>query len=266
MEQYLTIPVGRNKLSAVLHLPDTTGTHKFPVIIICHGFISNKIGQHRLFVQTARTLSQAGHAVIRFDYSGSGESSGEYHDITLTGQIAETLEVIDYVAALPNIDQYNITLLGHSLGGCIAASAAGVDDRISRLVLWSPVASPLEDIVGIIGHNIYREGLKTGVVNYQGFELGKEFLASLSQERPLERIKAFSGDVLIVHGTDDIETPFRNARQYQAVLQERSTGSYQLSRIDGADHTYNSPLWQQEVIDSTTGWLVSGGVRLYLPA
>ena len=55
-----------------------------PVVIICHGFIGSKVGQHRIFVKTARELCRAGFAVLRFDYSGCGESTGEYRDTRLS--------------------------------------------------------------------------------------------------------------------------------------------------------------------------------------
>ena len=94
-------------------------------------------------------------------------------------------------------DADQIVLLGHSLGGCIAAIVAGLDKRISKLILWSPVARPLEDIVGIIGEELYSECLQNKVVNYHGFEVGLEFLASLSSTRPLEKIQNFFGKVLL---------------------------------------------------------------------
>ncbi|MEM5769468.1 MAG: prolyl oligopeptidase family serine peptidase, partial [Bacillota bacterium] len=68
----------------------------------------------------------------------------------------------------------------------------------------------------------------------------------------------FPGDVLIIHGTHDVETPLSNARLYENALRNRAQGRYTLKLIEGADHTYNSPLWEKEVIEGTVQWLTSG--------
>lgn len=255
MENQVVIPIDEHRIYGMLHMPQHSPNDKLPVVVICHGFVSNKVGQHRIFVQTARQLCQAGFAVLRFDYIGCGESTGEYQNITLPRQVNETIGVIDFLVAHPNINSHNVILLGHSLGGCIASNVAGLDKRIKKLILWSPVAKPLEDIVGIVGDELYQACLDSGIGHYQGFQLGREFFKSLSRTLPLERVKDFQGNVLIIHGTNDVETPLANAHFYEHALSERLQGIQKVKVIDGADHTYNSPLWEQEVIEATLQWL-----------
>lgn len=263
MEKNITIPMGEQRIAAVLHIPAHTGDAKHPVVVICHGFIGSKVGQHRIFVKTARELCRAGFAVLRFDYVGCGESTGEYEDVTLQQQIKETIGVLDFVAALPFIDNDAIMLLGHSLGGCIAATVAGLDKRVRKIVLWSPVAQPLADIVGIVGEGIYKACLQDAGVHYQGFALGAGFFHSLAQVFPLENIKDFKGDVMIIHGTSDAETPLENAYAYEAALRDRPRGLQTLKTVDGADHTYNSPLWEWQVIAMTLQWLQYSAAESY---
>lgn len=255
MEEQIVITVNDYQLKGVLHVPEQSNNKKLPLVIICHGFISSKVGQHRIFVKTARELCRVGFAVLRFDYSGCGESTGEYRDITLTRHIEETIEVIAFAVRHPNIDPDQIVLLGHSLGGGIAASVAGIDKRIKKLILWSPVARPFMDIVGIVGEELYKECLEKHVVNYQGFEVGLDFFDSLAKTHPLEIVKEFHGNVLVVHGTGDVETPVENAYMYGLALYKRSQAVNDVRVIDGADHTYNSPVWERELIGLTLHWL-----------
>ncbi|WP_378951439.1 alpha/beta hydrolase [Pelosinus sp. sgz500959] len=255
MEQQIIIHTDSHQLSGVLHIPKCTKEEKKPAVVICHGFISSKVGQHRIFVKTARQLCQAGFVVLRFDFSGCGESSGEYRDVTITQQIQEASKAIDRLLEHPNVNCKQITLVGHSLGGAIAASVASVDDRIHRLILLSPVANPFDDITQIVGPELYEKCLKESVINYEGFEIGRELFLSLPTIRPLEAIHQFQGDVLLIHGSDDKDTPLENAYQYKRILEKRSQGHCNLYVIKGADHTYNSPLWEKELQTMILQWL-----------
>lgn len=255
MEQQVIIPSGRERLHGVLHLPPAAQLRPVPVVVICHGFISNKMGQHRLFVTAAREFCRRGWAVLRFDYAGCGDSSGEYQDITLDQQLAETKSVLDFVAAQPMLDRNEIVLLGHSFGGCLATLTAARDARVKRLVLWSPVARPLVDIVSIVGRERYQACLTHGSVAYQGFTLGQEFFASLRRFAPLHAARALALDVLVLHGSADTDTPLMNAKFYEKALRERRQGRQALVVLEGADHTYTQPRDKQAVIAETLAWL-----------
>jgi len=255
MEKQVSIHTDSQQLSGVLHIPDCNKDEKRPAIVICHGFISSKVGQHRLFVTLARNLCLAGYAVLRFDFSGCGESSGEYRDVTITQQIEETIKAIDFLEKQPEIDLTQIILIGHSLGGAIAASVAASDRRIHQLILLSPVANAYGDVVKIVGQERYQKCLQEGVVNFEGFELGIALFLSLGELRPLAEIHKFPGNVLLVHGTEDIETPLDNAYQYQSALATRTASHCRLQIIAGADHTYNSPLWEKELQQMIIEWL-----------
>jgi len=258
MDKMIVIPSGNNKIYGMLHLPQNFSTEKVPVIVICHGFISNKIGQHQIFVKAARNFCDNGYAVFRFDYPGCGESTGEHKNITLFNQVRETIKVLNFLTTEPLLDTDNIILLGHSFGGCVASLVAGQAKQVKSLILWSPVANPLEDIVGIVGRELWRQSLDGKSAIYQGFELGREFFLSLSQMSPLEKIKDFNGNVLIIHGSEDVDTPVINAKFYECSLEERLRGTQKINIITGADHTYSSPVWETEAIRLTANWLNEG--------
>ena len=255
MEQQIIIHTKDHQLSGVLHIPKGAEKEKRPALVICHGFIGSKVGQHRMFVKTARRLCLAGFVVLRFDFSGCGESSGEYRNITITEQVEEANAAIDALVSHPNVDLEHITLVGHSLGGAIAASVAARDKRIHQLILLSPVADPFVDIVQIVGSELYLQCLQEKVINFAGFEIGRELFLSLPQVRPLDNIHTFQGKVLLVHGSDDGDTPLENSYQYQSKLSTRSQGHCKLHIVEGADHTYNSPLWEQEIQEVIMQWL-----------
>ena len=75
-----------------------------------------------------------GYGVLAFDFSGSGASSGEFKDITLSGQAHDLRQVIDYAAGNYFLPIY---LLGRSFGGSTVLAGGSGDPRIRGFVLWS---------------------------------------------------------------------------------------------------------------------------------
>ncbi len=81
MEVYTSFASAGETVAAVLHVPESTPA---PGVIMCHGFTGHKAETHRLFVHTARDFAAHGLAVLRFDFRGSGDSAGDFRDMTIT--------------------------------------------------------------------------------------------------------------------------------------------------------------------------------------
>jgi pimeloyl-ACP methyl ester carboxylesterase len=261
MEHHITINTDTAELAATLHYPSAesreTGKRndRWPMIIICHGFIGTRIGVNRLFVKAARNFSARGYMVLRFDYGGCGESTGDYGVGGLDVLIDETRRVIDYAVGLDCVDLNRVILLGHSLGGAVALLTAARDSRVKTLVMWSAVAHPHNDIVKIIGKETYQRLAAGGTIDHQGYSFTKGFFESLSKHQPFEQIRKFNGDVLIVHGTADDVIPVDYAPLYQKIFWLRSDGQCDLELIFQADHTYSSNESVERLLEKTGDWL-----------
>ena len=245
------------ELAATLHYP-TNGTasgSKAPAVIICHGFVGNRMGTDRLFVKAARELAAQGSYVLRFDYGGCGESQGDYGSLGLESMIDQTRTALDYVLEMDCVDPLRVTLLGHSLGGSVALLTAVRDRRVKSLILWSPVAYPFNDIVGIIGRESYDEAINTGQTDYVGYALQPVFFESLMQHQPFQAAPRFGGDVFLVHGTSDDVIPVDYSFLLQKVLWTRPDGGCDKEIIFQADHTYSNQKHQEAAIGSSIKWL-----------
>ncbi|MBH5319014.1 alpha/beta fold hydrolase [Paenibacillus sp. GSMTC-2017] len=262
MERQLTLKHEGLELAATLHYPaydshteNTKDSGKKQAIIICHGFVGSRIGVDRLFVKTARSLAAQGNYVIRFDYGGCGESNGDYGALGFDSMVDQTRTIIDYISDMECVDPRRIVLLGHSLGGAVALMTSVKDKRVKRLVLWSPVAYPFNDIVRIVGRDSYDEAIKTGSTDHVGYSLKPVFFDSLMQHQPFQSATRFGGEVYIVHGTSDDLIPVDYSFLYQKVFWTRSEGLCDKEIIFQANHTYSSSSHQEEAIRVTSEWL-----------
>lgn len=261
MEQQLTIRSKELELAATLHVPfnitkkGKQQTSLLPLIIICHGFVGNRIGVDRLFVKAARELSSSGFMVLRFDYGGCGESTGDYGAGGLDALIEQTRHVIDYGLQIDGVDPDRLILLGHSLGGAVSLLTAARDSRVKSLVLWSAVAHPFQDITRIVGKKVYEESLQKGVADYLGYSFQPQFFNSLSRFHPFQEAKHFSGDVLLIHGTDDDVIPVEYCFLYQKLFSLENHRRCEKEIIFHADHTYSSGETFCHLLTRTKDWL-----------
>jgi len=141
------------KLFGVLHLP--AGDTMFPVVVMAHGFTDDKTGDNRLFVKFARKAVEDGIAVLRFDFAGSGNSEGDFSQVTIRTEIEDLSSAVDFVSALEEVDEARINLVGYSLGGAVSIIFAAHDPRVKSFVGWAPVSFPNATFRRILGNKVF---------------------------------------------------------------------------------------------------------------
>lgn len=109
------------KLSAILCHPQLQEGETVPLIILMHGFMSNK--QDRGMTAIASELQEKRIAYIRFDFNGHGDSESNFQNMTVANEIEDAKKVYEYARSLDFVS--DIALLGHSQGGVVASMVAG---------------------------------------------------------------------------------------------------------------------------------------------
>lgn len=243
MEIQVSFPSQGEAVFGVLHVPEKTPA---PGVIMCHGFTGHKAEAHRLFVAAARDFARHGLAALRFDFRGSGDSAGEFRQMTVSGEIADAGAALGYLMGRPEVDPQRVGVLGLSLGGCVAASLAGRDPRVKSLVLWAALGHP-----GRLQERLAEAFGDSEVLDYEGWGLGRGFLDDLVNIHPLDDARRYRGPSLIVHGENDASVPVSDAHDFREAL---GAGS-RLHLIAGADHVFSSLPWQAEAISSSREFL-----------
>src|SRR5690554_81287 len=136
MQQAVELVVDGKTLRGMYHRP--AGEGPYPTVLLFHGFGGNKLEPHRIFLKLSRGLAAAGIAALRFDFSGSGESDGDFEEMTFSSEMHEAEAIVDYALSLPATDSENLGVVGLSLGGAVAATLAGRrPDTLRSVVLWA---------------------------------------------------------------------------------------------------------------------------------
>ncbi|MGP7815683.1 alpha/beta hydrolase [Niallia sp. 01092] len=227
---------------------------KYDSIIICHGFIGSRIGVDRLFVKAGQHFTKEDYVVFRFDYSGCGESTGNYGKYGMVELLDQTKTILDYVSSLKYVR--NIILVGHSLGGAVSALTAAVDPRINTLVQWAAVGEPYHNLAQIFGENKVHSLKNCDSIDYHGFSFTDYYFQSMKNYHPLTECSRFTGDVLLIHGTDDEDIPYDYMEQYETNYLQRKSGSVETYTIPNGDHTFSTDTYFNELINRTVEWLL----------
>ncbi len=134
----LLIETDTEKTFGFFH-PPAAGTPRDVAVVICNPIGWEAIASHRALRHFAERLAAVGFPVLRFDYPGTGDSSGTDSD---PGRLAAWLSGIDAAIAEARHQSglTKIALLGFHLGGTFATLAAARAGGVESLVLWSPYA------------------------------------------------------------------------------------------------------------------------------
>lgn len=108
MIKYVNTTINGLTLRGTAHVPeDVTGP--VPTVLLFHGFGAVRDEYFCSFVQISRQLAQRGIAAIAFDFSGHGESDGDFIDFTFSNEVYEGTQLVAFVKTVdiyPTAKQY----------------------------------------------------------------------------------------------------------------------------------------------------------------
>jgi pimeloyl-ACP methyl ester carboxylesterase len=124
-------------LFGVLHAAHA-GRNTSPPVLICSPFFQEAISAHRFERVLADRLARNGHPVLRFDYFGSRDSSGDDLDLDLEGAAGDAAVAI--VELLRQTGASQCVVIGIRLGGNVAWQASMLmAAKVARLLMVYPV-------------------------------------------------------------------------------------------------------------------------------
>lgn len=202
-------------------------------VIYLHGVADNRGSATNII----RRYTARGFDVIAYDSRAHGESEGSQ----CTYGYFEKEDLREIVGL---IEHRPVVLIGNSLGAAVAIQAAADDPRIAAVV----AAETFSDL-----RTVARERapwlLTDGMIE-RAFQLaetaGKFKVDAVSPEQAATNVHA---PVLLIHGTDDRQTPAAHSQRVMSAL----AGSKRLILVEGAGH--NQSLGQEKTWAEIDNWI-----------
>ena len=215
------------KLSGYLELPTNQKPQNFA--IFAHCFTCNK--NFHAPKNVSRSLASQGFGVLRFDFTGLGESEGEFADSNFSGNVSDLIAAADFLESdykAPSL------LVGHSLGGAATLFAASEITSV-KAVATINAPSNLEHVKDHFQSSLDALNTKgSASVNIGGrpFKLKKQFIEDLGAKDSQQKVSEIKKALLILHAPKDQIVSINHAEEiYKAAKHPKS-----FVVLDGADH------------------------------
>ncbi len=197
--------------------------------LFAHCFTCGKDSRAAARVSTA--LAERGIATLRFDFTGLGDSEGEFANTDFSSNVEDLVAAARFMGAQARPVSI---LVGHSLGGAAVLAAAGdLPDVRAVATIGAPFHA--EHVLGLLGDDlgtIEDQGEATVDLAGRPFRIRRSFVEDARGHDPVARIGGLDRALLVMHAPADALVGVDNARSiYDTARHPKS-----FVALDGADH------------------------------
>lgn len=234
-----------HELSAQIEFP----IHQNPkaYALFAHCFTCNK-NLHAVR-NISKALAQQGIAVMRFDFTGLGDSEGDFSDTNFSSNVQD---LVSAAAALKERFEAPKLIIGHSLGGAAVIFAANLIPSIEAVATIGAPSSP-EHVSHLFDDHLDQINANDQAsVNIGGrsFTMKKQFLDDISSQNMQETLAQLKKPLVVFHSPQDRIVGIENAGTiYQHAIHPKSFIS-----LDGADHLLTNEADSNYVGNVIAGW------------
>ena len=238
------------QLAARLELPTNQEAHSFALFAHCFTCNKNLTAVRNI----GRALNNEGIAVLRFDFTGLGESEGDFENTNFSSNVQDLIAASEY---LTQHYKAPTLLIGHSLGGAAVLFASQQIKSVRAIATIGAPASPdhIQHLFKSSLAEINETGIAEVAIGGRPFTIKKEFLEDIAAKNMKKIIKKLRIPLLVIHSPQDATVEIQNAKKiYHYAHHPKSFIS-----IDGADHLMSNKK------DSTyVGSIIAGWASRYL--
>jgi uncharacterized OsmC-like protein/alpha/beta superfamily hydrolase len=233
------------QLAAILDEPVGRPARAYALFAHCFTCSKDLKAIHRI----SRALSDEGIAVLRFDFTGLGQSEGEFAESTFSANVAD---LVAAAAFLESEAQAPSILIGHSLGGAAVLRARA---SIPTVKAVATIAAPSDPSVtkrhfGDVAPQLEADGEAEIDIMGRRFRINRDFVEDLDGHRMTETIAGLDAALMVLHSPVDTIVGIDHASAiFQAARHPKSFVS-----LDTADHLLTDPDDARAVAKIIAAW------------
>ena len=243
MRTKVEFPSHGQSLAGLLETPDQ------PVrayVLFAHCFTCGK--DIAAASRISRFLVQYGFAVFRFDFTGLGNSDGDFANTNFSSNTEDLLSAASFLEQHYQAPQL---LIGHSLGGAAVLAMAA---RLPQVKAVVTIGAPYEASHVVHNFNAQLDTIETSgqakvSLGAREFTIKKQFLDDL-RSQTTEHIQRLNKALLVLHSPIDLTVDISDAEKiYKAAKHPKSFVS-----LDTADHLLSKSIDSEYVAQTISGW------------
>lgn len=221
--------------------------HPHNMVLFAHCFTCTK--NLSAVKNISKGLTSSGFGVLRFDFTGLGESEGDFADTNFSGNVEDLIAAADF---LKKDYQAPSLLIGHSLGGAAVIYAAARLHTVKAVATVGAPADPshVKHLLKSSIEEIRSNG--KAVVNISGrdFTVKEQFLNDLEKNSLSDTLENLNKSILIMHSPQDNIVGIKNAEK----LYHNARHPKSFISLDGADHLLSNKVDSLYVGKTIASW------------
>lgn len=217
-------------LDARLEVPTAEPPKTYAIFVHCFTCSKNIHAATRV----ARALTETGIAVLRFDFTGIGNSDGDFSNTNFSTNVSDLICAYEHLKE--NFGTPEL-LIGHSLGGAAVLAAKSSMPEIKAVVTINAPSDTqhVEKLFGEKLEKIEAQGQAEVKLGGQSFVIKKQFLEDVRSINLENKITQLNSALLVFHSPQDSVVSSKHARKiYDAAPDPKS-----LLALEGASHLLN---------------------------
>lgn len=197
----------------------------------------------------ARRLALQGFGVLRFDFTGLGQSEGDFANTNFSSNVADLVAAADFLRETHGAPAL---LVGHSLGGAAVLLAAA---QVPEVKAVATIGAPAD--VSHVSHHfadaleeIETQGEANVSLAGRPFRIKKQFLQDIRAQKVTDAVAELRRPLMIFHSPTDETVGVQNASTlFMAAKHPKS-----FVGLEGADHLLTRERDAHQVADTLAAW------------
>lgn len=215
-----------HSLCGIIDWPAAQTKH---IALFSHCFTCTK--DLKAIARISRNLAKHGIGVMRFDFTGLGDSKGNFSESnfeTNCDDIRSAVEFLSHEYSAPTL------LMGHSLGGAaMIASAPDIDSAQAICTLASPSDTyHLAEFLLKQNPAIETEGQGDVTIGGRTYRMKMQLIESLRRQPMRENLAKLTLPFLVFHSPTDDTLGYQHA----SAMHQHARGPTSIITLDGSDH------------------------------